>query len=196
MAGLFEQIASYGGLGAGPGAYITNKKFRNSINDFLFGESADIKQLPTMSGEQNQLFNTLLSSLMGGPGGGGYNQAVSLLQQYLDPQSSVYKDFEAPYMQQFNEQILPGIAERFAGAGAMGGGLSSSGFAQALGGAGAGLQAQLAGLKSSMQRQSIGDILGLTQFGLSKEPFAYLQKQATPGFLPQFAAAAAKTAFA
>lgn len=114
-------------------------------------------------------------------GGDQYtDQAMGLLQGYLDPNSSQYKDFEAPYMNQFNEQILPGIAERFAGGGANSGALSSSGFGQALGAAGAGLQANLAGLKSSIQRQSIQDILGQYQNKLGnysnflqQKPFGY-----------------------
>lgn len=158
-----------------------------SLMDFLFGQDQKFKKLDTMSGGQNQLLQQLLQSLTGGGGnGGGYQQAMGLLQDYMNPQSDVYKNFEAPYMQQFEQQTVPMLAEKFAGfGGGMGGGLSSSGFGQALGAAGGNLQTNLAQLKSQMGRQSIQDILGMTQFGLGAQPFAYANRPASPGFFPQ-----------
>lgn len=94
-----------------------------------------------------------------GQPGGAYDKSIGLLQGYLDPNSDVYQNFEAPYLQKFNQQVIPGLAERFAGFGAQGGGLSSSGFGQALGAAGANLQTDLVAMKANMQRQSISDIL-------------------------------------
>lgn len=118
---------------------------------------------------------------------GGYGDAMSLLQQYLNPQSDIYKNFEAPYMQQFEQQTVPGLAEKFAGLGAMGGGLSSSGFGQALGAAGANLQTQLAQMKQQYQRQSIQDLLGqynqLANRGLNARSFENVYDPGTQGQL-------------
>lgn len=118
---------------------------------------------------------------------GGYGDAMSLLQQYLNPQSDIYRNFETPYLQQFEQQTVPGLAERFAGLGAMGGGLSSSGFGQALGAAGANLQAQLAQMKQQYQRQSINDLLGqynqLTNRGLNTRAFENVYDPGTQGQL-------------
>jgi hypothetical protein len=192
MANLFENILGTIGIGAVPNYGLKNKSIRN----FLFGEDARADKLPTMTRSQNQFLNQILSQLKGGGLGQGYEQGLGLLQDYLNPQSDLYKNFEAPYLQQFEQQTLPGLAERFAGMGAMGQGLSSSGFGQALGAAGSNLQTQLASLKSGMQRQSIGDILGQyntqASLGLGQQPFAYMQTPASPGFLPQLAAAGAK----
>lgn len=118
---------------------------------------------------QKGIYNQLGAALSQGT---GLQNSLGLLQGYLDPNSDVYKDFEAPYLNQFNEQILPQIAERFAG-GAQGGALSSSGFGQALGGAAAGLQSNLAGMKSELQRNSIKDILNLYQGFLNQRPYHY-----------------------
>lgn len=159
------------------------------IGEFLFGAEEKLNKVPTMSRGQTGILNQLLK-LLGGMGsqGGGYNQAMGLLQQYLDPESEVYKNFEAPYMRQFNEQTIPQLAERFAGMGAQGGALSSSGFGQALGAAGAGLQENLASMKSGMQRQAAGDIMGqynnLLGQGLGAQPFGYHQKSASTGLVP------------
>jgi hypothetical protein len=158
------------------------------IFDFLFGKESKIKKLPTMSDQQGELFKSLLGSLQG-----GNNQAMNLLQQYLNPQSDIYQNFEKPYLQQFEQETVPMLAERFAGAGAQGGALSSSGFGQALSSAGSNLQTGLAQMKSGMQRQSIQDILGMNQMALGTSPFSYLQKPASAGFLPQLMAAMLKT---
>lgn len=115
----------------------------------------------------------------------GYQDAMGLLQQYLNPNSEVYANFEKPYLQQFEQQTLPGIAERFAGGNAMGGGLMTSGFGQSLGAAGANLQTQLAQMKQQYQRQSINDLLGqynqLTNQSLNARPFENVYDPGTQG---------------
>lgn len=155
------------------------------LTEFLFGSKDKIKKLPTMNPQQQQLLNSILGQVLGMQGqGGGYGNALDLLQQYLDPQSDVYQNFEQPYLQQYEQETIPNIAERFAGAGA----LSSSGFGQALSSAGANLQTNLAQLKSGMQRQSIQDLFNqfnqLSQFGLGASPFAYQNKKGSMGLFP------------
>lgn len=153
------------------------------------GGSRDrIKKMPTMSGRQTKFFNSFLQQAQGLQGG-GYQQAIGQLQGMLDPNSQIYKDFAAPQMREFNEQTIPGIAERFAGAGggmgALGGALSSSGFGQALGAAGAGLNTNLAQLRAQLQQQAIQSILGQynqsAQTAIGAQPFAYGQRQGTQG---------------
>jgi len=159
------------------------------LMSFLFGRDDKIKQKTTLAPQQEQLLNQLLQSLTGmGGQQGAYGQATGLLQDYLNPESDVYSNFEAPYRQQFEQETIPMLAERFAGAGAQGGALSSSGFGQALGAAGAGLQTNLAHMKSQMQRQSIGDILGqyntMAGLGLGTSPFMYMNRPGTGGLVP------------
>lgn len=156
--------------------------------DFLFGKKDKTKKLETLSPEQKQILQQLLGNIQGLGGQGGYGQATNLLQQYLDPSSEIYGGFEAPYRQEFEQQTIPNLAERFAGQGAQGGALSSSGFGQAIGAAGANLQTDLARMKSGLQRQSIQDILGqystMTGQGLGIQPFMYYNKPGSQGFLP------------
>lgn len=161
-----------------------------AILDFLFGSKDKLKKVPAQSPQQQQLLNSILSQLNGGGGlQQGYQNANGLLNDYLDPQSDVYRNFEQPYMQQFYEQTVPNLAERFAGMGAQGGALSSSGFGQALGAAGSQLGTNLAQMKSGLQRQSIQDILGqylqTSGMALNQQPFAYYQRPAQQGFIPQ-----------
>jgi len=108
----------------------------------------------------------------------------------MDPSSQAVDQFAQPYMDQFNQQTIPQLSERFAGmGGGMGGGLSSSGFGQALGAAGGNLQTQLAALKAGLGQQAAQSLMG--QYGqmsgqaLGKSPFGYMHQQGTQGFLPQ-----------
>lgn len=170
-----------------------------NISDWLFGSGPKLQQKPTGTQAQTQFGGQdligFLQKMMGE--GGGLNQAnqydQSLLQGGPGQQGGggAYDQFSQPYLQQFQEQVLPMIAERFAGGGA----LSSSGFGQALGGAGAGLQSQLAQLFSSLQGQASGrqqnQFQNLSSLGLGYNPFAYHEKQGTQGFLAPFLTAAA-----
>lgn len=170
-------------LGGGAAAATTQKG-----RDFLFGDKDQFKRISTQTKPQMKFQNSILNQLMKMQRpGGGYNESIGLLQDYLDPDSELYQNYEAPYLRQFNEQTIPGLAERFAGFGANSGALSSSGFGQALGAAGAGLQENLAGLKSNMQRQSIRDLLGqynqLASYGLGNNQFQNVYQPGSTGLL-------------
>lgn len=164
-------------------------------DQFLFGAAPSTEKLDTGTKKQmkfggDTLFN-LLKQMM--QPGGGYQQAQQYHNNILGGgpgqggQEGAYNRFASPYMQQFEQQILPMIAERFAGSGA----LSSSGFGQALGGAGAGLQSNLAQLFSQLQQQSAGQQYGqfnnMTGMGLGYQPFAYMQNPGSEGLLPGMA---------
>ncbi len=155
-----------------------------SFKDWLFGSEDKLKKVETGTKDQTGLHNDILGQLksMLQPGG-GFSNANDYFNNLLNPESGSYDEFSQPYLQQFQEQILPMISERFAGRGA----LSSSGFGQALGGAGAGLQSQLAQLFSQLQGQAAGRQQGqfqnLSQTGLGYSPFAYEKQQGSGGFL-------------
>lgn len=159
-----------------------------SFGGGMMGGSKDkISKLSNFNPQQQNFFKQFMSQLQGlGGQGGGFGQATGLLQDYLDPNSDVYSNFEQPYLNEFNQQTVPMLAERFAGMGGGlgGGGTASSGFGQALGAAGANLQTNLAGMKSQMQRQSINDLLGqymgMAQMGMGAQPFSYMRQQGSP----------------
>jgi len=157
------------------------------------GNGNEPSQIPTMTPEQEAILGQLTNMVQNQ--GGGANKAMGLLEKYMDPNSDIYKNFEAPYMQKFEQQTIPRLAEQFAGFGANSGALSSSGFGQALGAAGANLQTDLAAMKSGMQRNSINDYLGqfntMTGQALNAQPFAYYQQQPGGGAMNAFGANAA-----
>lgn len=168
-----------------------------TLLDKLTSSGPKTEKLSTMNPGQDkalggllELLQSLGGQLQGGQLGEGYEQGLSQLMELLDPSSSAFERFSKPYQEQFEQQTVPQLAERFAGMG--GGALSSSGFGQALSSAGSGLQTDLAGLKSQLQQGAIQDLLGqynsllgnyqgLASTGLGKEPFAYKQTKATQG---------------
>ncbi len=132
----------------------------------------------TFSPQQEQAFNQLLSQLSGKGQGEFANQSQSFLQNILGGDTS---QFEAPLMRQFQEQTIPGLAERFSGAGA--GAQSSSAFQNALGGAGADLAERLGSLRGSLQLGAAQQGLGQGQQNMNS--LQNLLGMSTRGYVPQ-----------
>lgn len=127
------------------------------------------KQLSTLSGGQKQLLQQLLGSLQGQSSNIQqsplYQSGTSYLQNLLSGSPEAFQAFEAPHLRQFQEQIVPALAERFAGMGS--GAQSSSAFQQALGQAGAGLSERLAALRAGLQSEAVPQALGYAQQPIS-----------------------------
>lgn len=125
------------------------------LSEFLFGKGESIKQAPTLTPQQQQLQGNLLQML--GPllGQGG---------EFLGGLFGDSSQFSAPFMRQFEEQTIPGIAERFSAID----GQRSSAFGQQLGAAGAGLQENLASLQGQLGMQGLGQLAQL--FGMGQQP--------------------------
>lgn len=151
----------------------------------LFQKKEQQEQIPTVGPEQQNLVNQLTQLLRGQLGGQGlFGQSQNFLQDILGGDTS---KFEAPLMRQFNEQIIPGLSERFAGLGAG----SSSAFQQALGGAGSGLMERLGALRGQLGLQASGQglqsILGLLGGALTPT-FQTGIRPGSPGPLANFIA--------
>lgn len=154
-------------------------------------------QLPTMDRYQQSMWKDLMKNQFPQMQGQMdisqnplFQQGQTYYQGLMQPGSEAYQNFAAPEMRQFNEQIMPGIAEQFAGVG----GLSSSGFQQQAAQAGTGLAERLAALRSGLQMQGAQgalqyaqapqqNVMQLLSMLLGKEPFAYMERpQKPPGF--------------
>lgn len=144
-----------------------------------------IKQVSTLTPGQGGFLQQLME-MLSGSGLGGAESAMQYFMDLLSGSPESYQKFEAPMMRQFNEQIVPGIAEKFTGAG---GGQRSSAFTQALGGAGAGLQEQLAAMRGGLQQQGAQGLMsglqGLGSLGLGTRAFENVYEPKRPGFLQQ-----------
>ncbi len=141
-----------------------------------------MKKLPTRSPEQMNFINSVLS-MLGGQGNQGMGSVLQYYMNLMQGGPEATAAYEAPMMRQFNEQIVPGIAEKYGGAGA----LSSSGFSQELGHAGTDLQERLAMMRANQQMQGaqgFGNLFqGLGQMTTGFSPFGYMNEERNPSFL-------------
>lgn len=135
--------------------------------NFAFGQPGGYQQLPNYHPYQQQMFDQTA------------NNGLQLLQ-------NPYQGFEPIAQQatnQFNQQIVPGLAERFTSMGGFGtGALSSPAFASQLGSAGAGLQSMLAAQQAQFGQTNRQQGLSQLQLGLNN-PFQYKEVGAQPGFI-------------
>jgi len=150
--------------------------------DFLFGEGEKTRQFQNYTPEQRGAMNQSLS---------GAQQQLpdifSYLQNILSQDPEMMKQFEAPAMRQFNEEIIPGIAERFSGMDAQ----RSNAFGQSLGKAGASLSENLAAQRGNQGSNAIAQLMQLLQHG-STQQFDTMFQPRQPGFLENMAYAGAK----
>lgn len=137
------------------------------LRSFLFGKGPQATQLPTVNPQQQMLMDWLLSQ-----GKQGLGQDAEFNFEPIEKQA----------MTQFNSQIIPSIAERFAGTGAR----NSSAFQSALGQAGAGLAENLAALKAQYGFQGAQNRQqnALNMLGMGLRPtFENLYSEESPGLL-------------
>ena len=158
------------------------------IQKFLSGSGdSGYEKFPIYDKGQQKIHNQLINNTqqIGGMGG-GFDKALQNLIAQLDPQSSIHKQFEQPYINEYEQQTIPNLAERFAGMGAQGGALSSSGFGQALSSAGANLQTNLAQMSSNRSQDAMKSLLDLyqkmVQSSLQSSPYAYVNEQKGGGY--------------
>lgn len=132
-----------------------------NFGQFLFGKPGGVSQVQRFSPEQQSIFSQL--SNMG-------------LQGLQNPTMG-FEPIRQRAISQFNQQTIPGLAERFTGTG---GALSSPAFASQLGQAGAGLSEGLASLESQYGLQNQSQLMQLLGLGLTPQ-FENIYQQAQPG---------------
>lgn len=121
---------------------------KGGLGSFLFGSKDRISQVPTVNSQQQSALQQILS------------QGLSGIQN----PTQGFEPIAQNATNQFQQNIVPSIAERFSGLGA--GAQRSSAFGQQLGAAGAGLSSNLAAQEAQYGQQALGPLLQLLQFGL------------------------------
>lgn len=138
-------------MGAGPALMGLGALSGGGMGNFMFGRKPRTEQMPLYTPQGQESLNWLMSQ---------------------GRQNADFGGIEDRYKKQFNEETIPGLAERFS---AMGGGQRSSAFQGALGRAGSDLNSQLAALRSQY---------GMQQLGMGLRPqFENVMHPAQPGFL-------------
>lgn len=160
-----------------------------SFNRFFFGDKDRTSQLSTLAPQQQQSLSNVIGQISPqGQAGQNYSSAQQYLSRLLGGDKEAYNMFASPYIQNFEQQIIPQIAERFAGLGGpLASGEASSGFGQALSGAGAQLQAQLANLFANLQQnassQAMGQYNNLANLGLNTRAVENIYQPGSTGAL-------------
>jgi hypothetical protein len=112
----------------------------------------------------------IMKAVRGGAGGQAqditqnpmYQQGSEWLTGLMGNSPEFWNKFEAPMMRQFEEETMPGVANRFASQGS-GGSLGSTGFRNQAVREGGNLQTNLAALRGGMQQQGVGQSLQYAQ---------------------------------
>jgi hypothetical protein len=126
--------------------------------NFLTGNPDQFKRLKLLNKDQQRGLKDLFRNPINQSQGfqTGQNFLTQLLQGKNEPN---YENAQKPYLENFQQNIVPGLYERFGAQGTGAGALSSSGFQNSLAQAGRGLQSDLAamteGLKGNYRNQQL-----------------------------------------
>lgn len=148
---------------------------------FLTGTRGRYRQLSNLEPKQQFLKNQLF-----GASSGAFQDVADYYRNILSGQDGTMDALAAPELRRFNEEIIPGLAEQFAGMGASGSGLSGTSFGLAAGRAGADLGERLGAIRAQLRQQAAQGLMGLGQQGLQ----SFIQnvyEPATPGLLQSIA---------
>jgi len=138
--------------------------YRQPQGDFFGGTPSSIEQIQRFGPEQSQ----------------GFMQALQQAMAQLQNPTAGFEPIAADARRNFQEETVPGIAERFAGMDAT----RSSAFTNALGSAGAGLESQLSAQKAQYGQNQQGISQNLLGLGLTPQYESFYHKE-QPGFLQQ-----------
>lgn len=154
------------------------------LSDIFFGRGEEIQRVSPLRPGQEQLFSQMQQALRGEGAGGAFGDVADYYRGLLAGEGA--EAFEAPLRREFQEDIMPGIAEQFAGMGS--GALSSSGFQQQASRAGTDLAERLGSIRAGLRQQAATGLAGLGQAGL--QPIDELMmRPRTPGLVEQFTGA-------
>lgn len=144
-----------------------------SVNELIFGGKDRNKRRSVYTPEQQKLLKDYISK--GIETSPLYGAGSDFLQSLLSNEPGAFEAFEAPYKRQFEQEIAPGIAERFAGMGT-GGSLASSGLNNSLARAATDLQTNLASLRGNLQLGALPQALAYAQQPYSNQAVALGQR--------------------
>lgn len=163
----------------GGGAF--SKKFRKGAKNILFGSPEEHERKSTLLPEQQELAQQLWAAAQGKGAGGAFGESADYYRDLLDPNSQTAQQMFAPETRRFNEEIIPGLSEQFAGMGA--GGLSSSGFRNAAVNAGTDLSERLGAIRAQLRQQGAAGLANIGQLGLGNYSQDVVTQQGTQGLL-------------
>ena len=143
---------------------------RGGISQFIFGTPESYFNIPSRTALYEQLAGGATRALP---------QGFDFISRLLGGDESIFQELEAPALRQFQEQIIPGLSERFTGMGL--GAQGSSGYQQTLGAAGSRLAQDLAGQRAQYRMSALDRLLAQAGQTMQARPFDIVPR--TPGFI-------------
>jgi len=168
----------------GPGNPM-HRKGRERWGNLLFGTPEMHERVSTLLPEQQDLYKQLQAASMGEGAGGAFGESADYYRNLLSNNPEDMNAFAAPELRRFNEDIIPGLAEQFAGMGS--GGLSSSGFRNAAVNAGTDLSERLGAMRAQLRQQGAQGLQNIGQQGLANYSQDVTTQPGTQGFLSSVA---------
>lgn len=159
--------------------------FFKSVGKFLFGTPEKRENVSTLRPEQEGLYGQAVNAGMGRGAGGSFGDVADYYRNLMSDDSEDYNAFAAPAIRQYNEEIIPGLSEQFAGMGA--GGLSSSGFRNAQNQGAVDLAERLGQMRANLRQAGAQGLQNIGQIGLQNYSQNMVTQPGTSGFLAQAA---------
>ena len=166
---------------------------KNIVKPLAFGTPEKRENVSTLRPEQEPLFEQAVNAGLKPGAGGAFGTSADYYRNLLSDDSADYNAFAAPQLRQYNEDIVPGISEQFAGMGA--GGLSSSGFRNAQIQGATDLSERLGAIRANLRQAGAQGLQNIGQVGLGNYSQNMVTQPGTEGLLAP-ALGAAATAFA
>lgn len=161
--------------------------FFKQLGRFFTGSPEKRENVSTLRPEQEGLYNQLVNAGQNPGAGGAFGTTADYYRNLLSDDSADYNAFAAPALRQYNQDIVPGISEQFAGMGA--GGLSSSGFQNAQIQGATDLAERLGSLRASLRQSGASGLANIGQLGLGNYSQNMVTQPGTSGFLSSVAPA-------
>lgn len=162
--------------------------------DFFTGTPEKRENVSTLRPEQEGLYNQLVGASKGRGAGGAFGQSADYYRDLLSDNSADFNAFAAPQLRQYNQDIVPGLSEQFAGMGA--GGLSSSGFRNAQTQGATDLAERLGSIRAGLRQQGAQGLQNIGNQGLQSYSQNIVTDPGTEGFLSQISPLAGSIAAA
>lgn len=160
--------------------------FFKSISNFFGGTPGKIRQVSNLRPDQEELSQQLVNAGKGAGAGGAFGTSADYYRNLLSDNPADLQAFSAPALRQYNEEIVPGLSEHFAGMGS--GGFSSSGFRNAQIQGATDLSERLGAIRANLRQAGAQGLANIGQLGLQSFQSNY-EQPGTPGFLSQIAPA-------
>ncbi len=164
---------------------IANKSFRKGAQELFMGSPEKHENVSTLRPEQEGLYNQAVNAGMGPGAGGAFGESADYYRNLLGDNSADFNAFAAPQLRQYNQDIVPGISEQFAGMGS--GGLSSSGFRNAQVQGATDLSERLGAIRAGLRQQGAQGLQQIGQTGLGNYSQDRMTQPGSEGLLSQAA---------